>query len=263
MLLASVEVELLELTGDMLDESDLMDLVAVGITRIAWRDSPVEGWHRDPAHALGQGDMMRANAATCRLVSQLLLSYISLLESEVGANLVLALVCDTVCDPQRTLPDGRTLSELAGSEAELASLRRHIEACARRWAMLVDRCGARPVILTLAYLGAARCRRWWLMPWWPVRVHNFVARLHKAPSYGDPYLDSYVASLRRPPEIKDDETLTRVLLDGPDMLSSQAATYCLAAGLNDLDLAPILVDRREYMGLALLFEPSAPLVTHH
>lgn len=263
MLLTSVEEELLELAGGMLDESDLMDLVAVGITRIAWRDSRVEDWHRDPAHALGEGDMMRANAVTCRLVSQLLLSYLDLLESEVGANLVLALVCDTISDPQRTLPDGRTLSELAGSEAELASLRRHTEACAWRWATLVSLCGSRQIILGLAYLGAARCRRWWLMPWWPVRVHNFVARLHEAPSYGDPHLDGYVASLQRPPDIEDDETLTRLLLDGPDTLSCQAAKYCLAAGLNDLDLAPILVDHREYTELALLFEPSTSLVTHH
>ncbi|WP_131770453.1 hypothetical protein [Candidatus Protofrankia californiensis] len=42
----------------------LIDLAAVTVTRMAWRDGPVEDWHAGPESQLGDAEMMRANAAT-------------------------------------------------------------------------------------------------------------------------------------------------------------------------------------------------------
>jgi hypothetical protein len=50
------------------DRAEVLDLAAVAITRWAWRDSPVEDWHADPDSRIGDPELMRANAATTRLM---------------------------------------------------------------------------------------------------------------------------------------------------------------------------------------------------
>jgi hypothetical protein len=40
----------------------MMDLAAVAMVRLAWRDGPVEDWHKE-GH-ICNSEMMRANAAT-------------------------------------------------------------------------------------------------------------------------------------------------------------------------------------------------------
>src|SRR3954453_10902814 len=47
-----------------------MDLVAVAMTRLAWRDGPVEEWHS--TGRISNSEMMRANAATTRVFRKML-----------------------------------------------------------------------------------------------------------------------------------------------------------------------------------------------
>lgn len=52
--------------------AELLDLAAVGIVKHAWRNSPLEDVHADPSSPLTDGEMMRTNAATTRLVREFL-----------------------------------------------------------------------------------------------------------------------------------------------------------------------------------------------
>jgi hypothetical protein len=54
------------------DPSQLTDLAAVAITRLAWRDGPVEDWHAVPDRRISDGEMMRATVATTRFVRNLI-----------------------------------------------------------------------------------------------------------------------------------------------------------------------------------------------
>jgi hypothetical protein len=50
--------------------AELLDSAAVGIVKHSWRNSPWEDVHADPASPLTDGEMMRSNAATTRLVRE-------------------------------------------------------------------------------------------------------------------------------------------------------------------------------------------------
>jgi hypothetical protein len=52
--------------------AQVLDLASVAIARLAWRDSPVEGWHADPDSRISDPELMRANAATTRLTRRIL-----------------------------------------------------------------------------------------------------------------------------------------------------------------------------------------------
>jgi hypothetical protein len=64
----------LELGGDPVSRDRVVDLVALGITWAAWRQGPVEDWH--VAGRIGQVDMMRANAATTRVIRGVLADWL-------------------------------------------------------------------------------------------------------------------------------------------------------------------------------------------
>jgi hypothetical protein len=77
--LGAVDVDEMVLRGacvqlgfDPDDGERVKDLAAVAVTRLAWRDSPVEDWHSIRFRRIGDGEMMRANAATTRLVREIL-----------------------------------------------------------------------------------------------------------------------------------------------------------------------------------------------
>jgi hypothetical protein len=54
------------------DRAEVLDLAAVAITRLTWRDSQVEDRHADPDSRISDPELMRANAATTRLTHSLL-----------------------------------------------------------------------------------------------------------------------------------------------------------------------------------------------
>jgi hypothetical protein len=54
------------------DQNVVLDLAAVAIARLAWRDSPVEDWHAAPASRICDADLMRATVNVTRRVRELL-----------------------------------------------------------------------------------------------------------------------------------------------------------------------------------------------
>ena len=80
-----------------------MDLAAVAMTRLGWRDGPVEDWHSVRYRRIGDAEMMRANAATTRVVC-------NVMDRPYGPGEIFKAVGQVLADPLRRLPDGRMCS---------------------------------------------------------------------------------------------------------------------------------------------------------
>jgi hypothetical protein len=136
---------------DLGDEDQMMDLVAVAMVRLAWRDGPVEDWHKE-GH-ICNSEMMRASAATTRLVREILSGgrrgmtggdTVSLMGETVDA------VGRALVDLDRHLPDGRTLTELAPDAEQLAAFERHVWMFCTRWNRVAAKYGVQETIGLLA-----------------------------------------------------------------------------------------------------------------
>lgn len=249
------------------DENTVVGLASVGATSLAWRNSPLEDWHACPYRRISQGEMMRASVATTRLVRDLIhtrLPGVSRVTNTVGDGSVAATSLfdaaeRVIADPQRRLPDGRTLVELAPSPAHFGVFAAHVRECARWWTVLAAEHGLEPVLWMLACTGGARCQRWWSTPWWPARVEEFVRRLRDPARWDDPLIMAHLNELSAPRDAADHDELRRRLLAGPDRLSAAGAEYCLLTGLGDGALAARpLIDRRAYSDIMSVLDPETP-----
>jgi hypothetical protein len=209
------------------DVEQLKDLAAVAMTRIAWRDGPVEDWHSRPEAAIADGEMMRSNAATTRAVRQVMdrTPMLSVMFDHVGRVLV---------DPYRRLPDGRTLVALAPSALDLARYQAHVAACCARWASTAVEVGEMTVLTLLAVYGARYCWRWWRSTGWPRLVEEFIRRLVDPQRWGSARELVTRRRLGDLPGGATSEELRQLLLAGPDRLDIATAEFCLRAGLSGL-----------------------------
>jgi hypothetical protein len=126
------------------DRAEVLDLAAVAITRLAWRDSPVEDWHADPDSRISNPELMRANAATTRLTRNLLElqvpepsdqpSHADQSPRHTDADRLFTGIRHALAAPDRRLPDARTVGDLAPSSIELASYTDHVATLTYEWA---------------------------------------------------------------------------------------------------------------------------------
>jgi hypothetical protein len=110
----------------------LLDLASLGITSSAWRNSPLEDWHSQGR--IHDGGMLRANVATTKLVLEVFADYLGEdlddeedvitatedfadFDSDFTDELFIA-IFERLSDPDRVLPDGRTLLQLAGEDLD-------------------------------------------------------------------------------------------------------------------------------------------------
>jgi hypothetical protein len=240
---------------DPADQSVVLDLAAVAIARLAWRDSPVEDWHAAPDSRIGDADLMRATVNVTRRVRELLdidrrpypASARSrarppapdpLMLSPAGPAGDTASVLDAVdvqlTEPGRRLPDGRQLRELAPTREHLAAYGDHVHGLRDRWAAFADNVGTHALLLLLACYAAVWCRRWWLGLDWPYLVTEFLARLDGPTRWGSPAKVAHVQGLAPPAQAADLAHLRGLLMAGPDHLDAQTARYCLRAGIGHL-----------------------------
>ena len=221
-----------ELGVDLDNRGTVLDLAAVVVTRLAWRDGPVEGWQRGSNSRISGGEMMRASAATTRLVRALLDAQVPALPWPAGTEfadrpgVVFLAIGEALADPDRRLPDGRRMADVAPNRRQLDMYCRQARGLCRRWADMADGVGLHTALLLLACWAAATCRHWWLAPDWPQLVDRFVGQLDDPRcAAGDPR----ALDCERP--LPDRGQLRRQLLDGPDRLSSQAAEFCARSGV--------------------------------
>lgn len=207
----------------------LVNLAAVAVTRLVWRDSPVEDWHAVPVSRVSDGEMMRANVATTRLVRSMIGRLEDWATGERDAARIMEDAVSAVVAPSRRLPDGRTVAEFAPDGRQLLLLQEHASGLASLWGRRFRECGVREVLSVLACCAARWCWRWWLTPTWPAVVDAILSQVSTA-MHGE-------FGLTAPDEMIGERGLKRlaeVLLAGPDRLSPEAASWVVRAGLGHL-----------------------------
>ena len=228
------------------DNPTVVDLAAVGAAKMAWRSSPVEDWHRQGWRGITDVDMLRINVATTRVVRNKLDQLLA--EGRPFTDLGL------IARPNRRLPGGLSVSDLAVTHSDLLALRKRVDRTVTLWTELAKRHGARSVCALLACIPGYADDLWWLMPWWPSHVDEFIRRLQnpaQAPTWARP----------EPPDSRPYElsTLRAALLEGPDNLSRAAADFCLSAGLGYSISEPLRhLPRAPFRSVIGLLDPDLP-----
>lgn len=206
-----------EALGVALDDPEaLLWSAAVGATQSLWRNTAIEDWHAAEG-GLNDGEMLRANASTVRLVHDLL---------KAGAPW--PEIAEQVSSGDRLLPDGRTLRQYAGKR--LAHLRRESLAEGRMFARIEASTDRRASLLFATMYTTFSGSDWHGMPTWPARVDAF-CRAVQDPTDMHWNLRSLESLGPQPQEISDVNALRGLLLDGPDRLTADAAIWCIRAML--------------------------------
>ncbi|UWZ39766.1 hypothetical protein Drose_17005 [Dactylosporangium roseum] len=220
---------------DIRDAERVADLAAVAVTRLAWRDGPVEDWHSVRLRRITDPEMMRANTATTRVVREsigqlpLFVRQLPSMDADLFTRMG-----DVLCDRARRLPDGRRLPDLAPDRGQLALYEQHVAAYCAQWRLVASDVGPQKLFTLLACHAAIFNWRWWLSTGWNQLVAEFIRRIDDPNRWDDPW---EVANLRRLGPLPDGlttEQLHTVLLAGPDYLSPAVAGFCLRAGLGAL-----------------------------
>ena len=199
------------------DSAALRRVASIGLTVLMLRNTVWEEWHGED-WGLSDGEMMRSNSATVELV-----------KSRLTVNDVdWAALSDAITNPERLLPDGRTLREYAGSK--LRTLRGEAAAVARGCAAIEADSETRTALLCCGATALMFGSAWHGMPGWPKRVEKFCIVVD------DPSDEHWHhLPLRdvgpRPDDIAVTEDLRRLLLDGPHLLSAAAAAWCVRAAI--------------------------------
>ncbi|MEU6971386.1 hypothetical protein AB0A71_27320 [Kitasatospora aureofaciens] len=230
---------------DPADLTALLDVLAIGITNGAWRNSCVENWHAE-GH-LSDGDMMRINSYTTHGVRQRLRGWateygVSTSTSEGLAGLTVedadALahrLFRWLTNPTRKLPTGATLGELAQTETDLDEYIEHADQRLRGFVGQMEDKGVRFGLLYTAVHGALACQQWWSHPSWPARVDQFMAVLDNPEDrHWGPDAKYRERLLPEPPGLQDRSALRATLLKAPWELDSATAEWITDAGIGHL-----------------------------
>lgn len=212
-----------------LDDDALLWLAATRITLAVWRNTPVENWHagKSPLH---DGTMMRINTATTRLVRSML-SF----DHVDWIGLGLAIV-----NPSRVLPTGQSVLELGlachnpddpahevDPREELAEMAQVAISWGRRHCLHEKEFGLRTLIESFC----ASDNGWFGAPSWGRIVDRFLTAVddrenaHWRMRRDEPWFDEWFTN--RPADIADTTEFRRLLLAGPDLLSEEAAEWCV------------------------------------
>ncbi|MFI8349325.1 hypothetical protein [Streptomyces sp. NPDC085596] len=224
------------------DLATLLNLVAIGLTNSAWRNSCVENWHAEGR--LSDGDMMRINSYTTDSVRRRLTGWTTEFGIVSADSSALAVVdvdhVDVLAgrlfrwftNPQRKLPTGMTLGELARSKEDLEEYEDHADRQLGAFAGQMEEKGVRFGLLRTACHGALACSRWWAHPAWPELVERFVTVLDSVedPHWG-PSGEWRKKLSSEPPSIQDRGSLRTLLLQSPWKLDNRAAEWITGAGI--------------------------------
>jgi hypothetical protein len=214
----------------------------------------VEDWHAAPNNRISNAELMRATASITRHVRELrgvdhrsspaltrgapagigpATGVRAPARRTGGARVAFDAVAALIA-PDRPLPDGRQLRELAPTPEQLAAYSDHVHGLCRRWAALADQAGTTTSLQLLADYAAVSCRRWWLGLDWPCLVTEFLARLEDPTRWSSPSIVAHVRHLAPPSQAANLDDLRMLLLAGPDRMDAETADYCLRAGIGGL-----------------------------
>lgn len=202
------------------DDGTIPDLAAIGVMNGAWRNSPLEDWHAEGR--IGDADMFRTNVATTKLVRP----FVSLDAIDTDA------VFETLTAPDRLLPTGATVAELAGEGLE--EMWDHVEMQLMILDSSAERDGGRFTVLRAALHGGLACSHWWGTPWWPDIVREFIEVINDPDSAHWTDWRPYSVVEPKPSQVQRDDDLMALLLDRPENLTTDAAGWCLESGIGDM-----------------------------
>ncbi len=216
--LAALAREHLGLDADR-DRVEMAQLAAVGLTVQAWRNTSLEDLHASdhPSGGFPDSQMMRFNIATFQLVSRHVTA-----DAFDWPRLRAALT-----DPDRVLPGGITVGELAGGAFDL--LAHDIRAALAAARSLERRAGTQYLIALLALRGGVSYKEWYGSPWWPDVVEMFIESLTDRASAAWRY-DKYANT--EPPAVRNRKTLAAILREAPQNLQEDAIHWCQVHGLS-------------------------------
>ncbi|MEV4452568.1 hypothetical protein [Streptomyces mirabilis] len=230
------------------DLNVLLDVLALGITNSAWRNSCVENWHAEGR--LSDGDMMRINTYTTDGIRRRLTGWTTefgitsassaALEEVDGedADVLAGRLFRWLTNPGRKLPVGMTLGELARTKEDLNEYEDHADRSLGAFVGQMEDRGVRFGLLRTACHGALACAQWWLHPTWPDRVERFVSVLD---SPTDTHWGPDGAWRKKlgaePPSVHDRGVLRATLLKAPWKLDGGAAEWITSAGIGYVQAA--------------------------
>lgn len=194
----------------------LLDLAAVGLTVTCWRNTRLEDLH---ASEEGPGDalMLVMSVDATRIIrGQIFPPTTTDWEA----------LADSVCRLDRTLPDGRILSNVIGSEFN--DLRQDILAKFAAARALTEERGTLEAMMQFAFTGAVLGRGWWGTPWWESCATVFLEWIDDPTSSAR----SRGADPDEPPPIQR-SALGSLLKLTPQFLPLEAIDWCLARGLGE------------------------------
>jgi hypothetical protein len=221
------------------DVITMLRYAPLGLTHLTWRNTVLEDWHA--GGRIDDPDMFRANADTTLIFHEALwaifgeqIGYGNLVAlddvaDEVSVEMFEDALIDayaTAFDPDRTLPNGLTLAQLA--QDELAVLQHHATTQVGALIEKAEEPGVDVVLLYLAARGAGACSRWWGSPHWPAQVDRFVDLLNDA---AHNWWQHREFPAQRPLEVADLARLRYLLLSRPYQLSHEAAHFCIHNGI--------------------------------
>jgi hypothetical protein len=219
----------------------VLDLTALGLVNTAWRNTVVKNWHAEGR--IHDGDMLRVNAYSSWRLRQLLSQWCddmglgpddppSTLDRLPFASFMWlgGRVHRWVVNPARRLPDGRTVSDLAGGG--LSQLVHDADQALTGWAGLAQDHDMSFAVRWLAAHGGLACRHWWGHPAWPETVTRFLKVVDDPADahWGDR------GELRdrlkpEPAMVRDRRALARTLRDRPWRLDGDSALWVVSAGI--------------------------------
>ncbi|WP_406294362.1 hypothetical protein OG948_05855 [Embleya sp. NBC_00888] len=224
------------------DLTTLLDLLALGITNGAWRNSCVENWHADGR--LSDGDMMRINSHTTDGIRRRLTGWTTeygITSAEASAlaqvdaedaGVLATRLFRWLTNPRRKLPTGITLGELARTGEDLAEYQDHADRTLGGFVGLMEDKGVRFGLLRTASHGALSCARWWAHPAWLDLVERFVSALDEPThSHWGPDGQWRTKLGVEPVSVQDRHTLRATLLAAPWKLDGDAAEWITNAGI--------------------------------
>lgn len=223
----------------------VLDLAAVGLVNSAWRNSPVEDWHAGDG-PLGDGDMLRINSHITHRVRDMIrrwrtdcgidahspVTELDALDIE-AVDWLMGRLCRWLVDPDRKLPIGVTLADIAGDD--LDEFADHVAGTLGSVAIQAEERGTHFALRRAAAHGGLACRHWWGTPTWPGLVDRFLTALDDPtdPHWGTDG-ERFSRLPARPARIKDSGGLRKSLLRQPWKLDSASADYLVAAGIGYL-----------------------------
>ncbi|WP_158854484.1 hypothetical protein [Saccharothrix deserti] len=223
----------------------VLDMAAVGLVNSAWRNSPVEDWHAGDG-PLSDGDMLRVNAHTTHRVRDMIrrrrtdcgidahspVTELDRLDIE-AVDWLMGRLCRWLIDPDRKLPIGVTLADIAGDD--LDEFTDHAAGTLGTVAIQAEEHSAHFAFRRAAAHGGLACRHWWGTPTWPRLVDRFLTALDDPtdPHWG-PDGERFSRLPTRPARIKDNNGLRKLLLRHPWKLDTASADYLVTAGIGYL-----------------------------